>query len=193
MVSLIRTVAGFILGGLLARIFGLIGRFAGNQPARMNRRNFTRNATLSASGLMVAGLAGGFVRFIWPNKTGAFGSEILVPAEQIPEMNGQPLRNAQGRFWLVHNEDGLLALYTKCPHLGCAVPYVGGDEPYRCPCHGSIYDYNGVYLGGPAPRSMDYMPVTVDEGGNAYVDTGDIRQRPRENGYDPSQATPYPA
>jgi cytochrome b6-f complex iron-sulfur subunit len=193
MVSLIRSVAGFLWGGIFARIFGLIGRIAGTAPVRTNRRNFVRNATLSSVGVMVALLAGGFVRFLWPNKTGAFGGEILVPAAEIPEANAMPVRNAQGRFWLVHNSDGLLALYTKCPHLRCSVPYVGGDEAYRCPCHGSIYDYNGEYLGGPAPRSMDYMPVTLDEGGNAVINTGDIRQRPRENGYDPSQAVPYPA
>ena len=86
----------------------------------------------------------------------------------------------------------MLALYTKCPHLGCSVPYVGPvDSPqaFKCPCHGSMYDYDGIRTGGPAPRPMDIMAVTVDETtGNVLVNTGDISQRAD---YAPDQAAPY--
>ena len=52
-----------------------------------------------------------------------------------------------------------------------------------------MYDYNGVRTGGPAPRPMDLMAVTV-EGDTVKVDTGDRRTR---TDYDPSQAVQYPA
>jgi cytochrome b6-f complex iron-sulfur subunit len=131
---------------------------------------------------------------LWPNKTGAFGSELTVRAADVPAVEAPPFRNIQGKFFLVHNPDGLLALYTKCPHLGCTVPWVGPpDSPhaFQCPCHGSMYDYNGVRTGGPAPRPMDYMAVSVDPAtGNVTVDTGDISQR---TAYSPDQAVPYSA
>jgi cytochrome b6-f complex iron-sulfur subunit len=151
-----------------------------------------RNATLGAVGTVLTLSAAGFLGLLWPRKTGAFGSELTVKAEDIPAVDGEPFHNIQGKFYLVRNNDGLLALYTKCPHLGCSVPYVGPwDSPqaFKCPCHGSMYDYDGVRTGGPAPRPMDIMAITVDETtGNVQVNTGDITQRAD---YSPSQAAPY--
>jgi cytochrome b6-f complex iron-sulfur subunit len=195
MVPLLRTLSGLLLGGLGARLLGLLGRFhvsPNGRPKKLSRRGFTRNAALAASGVVAAEIGAGFLWFYWPNKTGAFGSDITVQASEIPaEVGAPPLRNTPGKFWMVRNEDGLLALYTKCPHLGCTVPYIAeGDPPFQCPCHGSHYDYNGVNVAGPAPRPMDYMPITVDDAGNAVVATGSIETR---SGYSPEQATPYNA
>jgi len=191
MVPLLRTLSGILLGGLGARLVGLLGRFhvaPEGRPRKLSRRGFTRNAALAASGVVLAEVGAGFLWFFWPNKTGAFGSEITVSASEFPEPNGKPLRNVAGKFWMVRTDDGLLALYTKCPHLGCAVPFVpGADPPFQCPCHGSQYLYNGVRVAGPAPRPMDYMPISLDDSGNAIVSTGDIRTR---EDYEPDQATP---
>lgn len=159
----------------------------------VERRQFLRNATLGAVGSALALLGAGFGLLLWPNKTGAFGSEVTVRAEDLPAVNARPYRHTAGHFFLAHNDDGLLALWWKCPHLDCTVPWVGPpDSPnaYQCPCHGSMYDYNGVRTGGPAPRPMDLMKVTVAEDGNVRVDTGEITQR---TDYAPDQAVPYPA
>lgn len=194
MISLIRTAIGLVMGGILARLFGLLGRFHAGTAVRptVTRRGFVRNATLGAVLIVLAELGVGFVRFIWPNKQGIFGSPVTIPLSDVPEVYGTPFRYAPGRFYLVRNNDGILALYQKCPHLGCAVPYVGpADSPqaFACPCHGSTYTYEGSYTGGPAPRSMDLMPVTVNDDGTITVDTGTIIERPE---YDPSQAVPFP-
>ena len=59
-------------------------------------------------------------------------------------------------------------------------------QEYHCPCHGSIYTYEGVRIAGPAPRPMDYMTATVDEAtGDILVDTGAINLR---TDYSPDQA-----
>jgi len=187
---LVRTILGLGFGAILSRLIGLVGRFRTSRLA--TRRTFVRNAALGATGVVGTITAAGFGALMWPNKTGAFGSTLAVPADQIPPVNGAPYRSTAGRFLLVHNDDGLLALYTKCPHLGCTVPYVGPPEApnaFQCPCHGSLYDYNGVRTGGPAPRPMDLMAVTV-EGGTVSVDTGTISQRAD---YAPEQAVPFQA
>jgi cytochrome b6-f complex iron-sulfur subunit len=192
--SLLRTLCGIFVGGLGARLLSLLGRFhAGPSPrARMvGRRGFVRNAALGAVLIILAEIGAGFVRFFWPNKTTAFGQALDVAATNVPEVNGTPFRYTPGKFYLIHNEDGVMALYQKCPHLGCAVPYNGpadSDRAFACPCHGSLYDYNGSWTGGPAPRSMDYMAVTVHDDGSVTVDTGDIRERAE---YEPAQAAPY--
>ena len=194
---ILRMLVGLVLGGLGARLIGLVGRLAAlPATARVargtTRRGFVRNAALGSAGVVLAEITAGFIWFAWPNKRGPFGSKISVSASDIPPVNGEPFRSVQGRFFLMHNNDGLLALYTKCPHLGCAVPWVGPpDSPqaFQCPCHGSMYNYNGERTGGPAPRPMDYMTVIVD-GDNIQVDTGDIRTR---SAYAPDQAAPFQA
>lgn len=190
MIPLIRTLFGVLLGGLLGRLAALSARLHGAgtiESKKIARRGFLRNAALGATLVILTQIGAGFVRLLWPNKTGAFGKALTVPAASVPPVDGEPFRNTAGKFYLVHTQDGLMALYWKCPHLGCTVPWVPSEGMFHCPCHGSIYSYNGERLGGPAPRPMDYMAVTVQPSGDVVVDTGDIRTR---STYDPSQATP---
>lgn len=155
---------------------------------RTSRRDFLRWTVVGASTFFLAESAAGFVAFFWPNKIGAFGSEITVPAANIPKVGADPIVDRDGKFWLINNEDGALAIYWKCVHLGCTVPWVSNEKTFHCPCHGSIYDRQGVRIAGPAPRPMDIMRLKVD-GDTVIVDTGEIIVR---TGYEPSQAVKLP-
>ncbi len=64
-------------------------------------------------------------------------------------------------------EYGLVALYQKCPHLGCRVPWCESSQWFECPCHGSKYNRVGEKTGGPTPRGMDRFPFQVT--GNSMV------------------------
>ena len=96
----------------------------------------------------------------------------------------QPLNISKQPYLNLLNDaldgDGLLALWRRCPHLGCTVPwksgfnYEGDKGWFRCPCHGSTYTKAGVRVFGPATRSMDTMHIEVDDAGNITVNTGDI-------------------
>jgi len=191
MVPLVRTIFGLALGAIVARLAAMLGRFHSNhssaRPA-VTRRGFVRNAALGSVATVLAGSAISFYNFFTPNKTGAFGGDINVSASQVPAVGAAPLKNPQGKFWLVQNEDGILAMYWKCVHLGCTVPWDANRGEFVCPCHGSIYDPNGVRIAGPAPRPLDIMGVTVDPTGNVTVNTGEIVER---GGYSPDQAVPY--
>jgi cytochrome b6-f complex iron-sulfur subunit len=62
----------------------------------------------------------------------------------------------------------VLALWRKCPHLGCQVPQVCEvSQWFECLCHGSKYTVLGEKRDGPAPRGMDRFAVTIEDG--AYV------------------------
>ena len=151
-----------------------------------SRRSFMRWAMLG--GLLVGSAQFGlvFVRFFWPNKTEAFGTEILFgQVSALPAAGAAPVRYDPGRFWLIRNDDGVMAFYWKCTHLGCTVPWAESEGIFRCPCHGSMFDRHGLVIGGPAPRPMDLMPVRID-GNNVLVNTGEITQR---TGFTPEQAT----
>jgi cytochrome b6-f complex iron-sulfur subunit len=152
-----------------------------------SRRSFMRWAVLGGVAVISGQFSLFFVRFFWPNKVDAFGSEILATTTaNLPAVGAAPLRNDPGRFYLIRNQEGLMAFYWKCTHLGCTVPWAQAEDKFHCPCHGSVFDRQGLVVGGPAPRPMDYMPVRI-EGQNVFVNTGKITTR---TGFDPSQATP---
>ena len=72
---------------------------------------------------------------------------------------------------------GLVALYQKCPHLGCRVPSCLSSQWFECPCHGSQYNQVGEKKGGPAPRGMDRFAMEVTAG-EFIVNTGAVIQGP---------------
>jgi cytochrome b6-f complex iron-sulfur subunit len=166
----------------LARL--VVGQY--DSSPRTTRRDFLRWTVMGASAFFLAEGVAGFIAFFWPTKIGAFGTKIPVKKEEIPAVGATPVVNRDGKFWLVNNEDGLLALYWKCVHLGCTVPWVEGENQFHCPCHGSLYDRRGVVTGGPAPRPLDYMKIEVD-GEQISVDTSTSGITVRAS-YDPSQA-----
>lgn len=65
---------------------------------------------------------------------------------------------------------GFVALYQKCPHLGCRVPACVTSGRFECPCHGSRFSRVGEWIAGPAPRGMDRFPVEIVDG-RVFVDT----------------------
>jgi cytochrome b6-f complex iron-sulfur subunit len=189
--ALLRTLFGLLLAPLLVRLATVVNRLQGHgSMRRVTRRSFLRNTVLGSISVVLLQVVGGFVYFFWPNKTGAFGTVITVSADSIPAPGASPYVNQAGKFYIINNEpDGALAIYWKCVHLGCTVPWNEGEGDFHCPCHGSVYDRFGVRIAGPAPRPLDLMALTFDAQGNAVVDTGDVIVRSE---YDPSQAVPVP-
>lgn len=51
--------------------------------------------------------------------------------------------------------DDVVAVSTRCMHLGCAVRFVQAAERFVCPCHGGVYDFKGSVIGGPPVRPLD--------------------------------------
>jgi cytochrome b6-f complex iron-sulfur subunit len=82
-----------------------------------------------------------------------------------------------GRFYVTSYQGGLRALYQKCPHLGCGVPFCSSSQQFECPCHGSVYNVIGEYLHGPAPRGMDRFEIQI-QGDRVMVDTGALVEGP---------------
>jgi cytochrome b6-f complex iron-sulfur subunit len=166
------------------------------EQQEMTRRKFMRASFLGAMGAFLIGAGGTYLLFFWPKKVGTFGSKVAAgDVTQFPP--GSVTRVPDGRFWLVRllPEDGggFMALYWKCVHLGCTVPWAPGEDGvyggrvykgiFHCPCHGSQYTYTGQNFAGPAPRPLDYMEVTI-AGGKVQVNTGKISKRDK---WDPSQ------
>ncbi len=107
-----------------------------------------------------------------PRPAEGFGGVVEAgPEGAFPE--GEVRYFPTGRFFVTRVEGDLLALYQKCPHLGCRVPYCETSGRFECPCHGSVYNRKGEYLRGPAPRGMDSFGVSVEKD-KVLVDTGTV-------------------
>ena len=176
----------------------------------VTRRQFMGASFWGVLGIGLTGSVAAFLAFFWPRGLTGFGGQIGVAAELVPEPGDDPVRLAIGKFWLVNLEPGegthggfgeqgaggLLALWWKCPHLGCTVPwrptfgFEGATGWFRCPCHGSTYSKAGVRVFGPAPRPMDTMAIAVNADGSLTVDTGAITKGGQDN---PTRAEPYSA
>ena len=171
---------------------------SGNCPAEdtgITRRQFLSRAWWVAGGLAAVEMAGGLVFSLWPKlKAGSFGTK--VPIATVEEAKAMPVGTItyfmEQRFYLSRVESGFLALYRKCTHVGCVVPWLPDDPSeddlaskgrFNCPCHGGIFDRYGLVHAGPPPRPLDIFPITI-EGGELVVDTGTIIQR---SSFDESQ------
>ncbi len=74
------------------------------------------------------------------------------------------------RIWVVRNTEGIFVISAICTHLGCTPDWKPSEHKFKCPCHGSGYDSEGVNFEGPAPRPMDRAHVEVDADGQIIVD-----------------------
>jgi len=83
------------------------------------------------------------------------------------------------RIWVVRNAEGLFVIYARCTHLGCTPDWKSGENKFKCPCHGSGYDSEGVNFEGPAPRPMDRAKVELDAEGQIVVDTSVLYDWPK--------------
>jgi cytochrome b6-f complex iron-sulfur subunit len=92
-----------------------------------------------------------------------------------------------GAFFLIRAPDGgFLAVYRRCPHLGCTVNWQNGGKGFHCPCHGADFDFYGDCQGPPVPRPLDLFTVMIDDQSRVMVDMSQPQQRDRFN---PAQLT----
>ena len=160
-------------------------------PVEVKRGFWSRRTVLRFAGwgtllALVGQWSAGFGIFFWPKKVGAFGGE--VNAGEIAAMNVGDVKLIQnGKCYVSRVPEGVLALWWKCPHLGCTVPWKPDDKTedelaskgrFNCPCHGSIYDRYGNIVAGPAPRPMDLFGVQIREG-KIYIDTNPTKVKQR--------------
>jgi cytochrome b6-f complex iron-sulfur subunit len=159
---------------------------------RMSRRTMIRLGLLGTLGLFLIEVIGTFLTFYTPRKFGVFGSKVTLGKPDQFKL-ASITTFVEAKLFLSHVPEGFLAMYWKCPHLGCTVQW-HPEEPtedklapmgrFHCPCHGSIYNRYGQIVYGPAPRPLDLFKMS-SVNGNLVADTGDISQRDK---WEPNQA-----
>jgi len=159
----------------------------------VNRRMFLNRGILAVSGLGVGAFGVAALTFLWPSAAGGSSNKVNVGSEADAKAafdNKIPFYNAAAKTYIVAYpkedlpkakkipayapvftgmEAGYVALYQRCVHLGCRVPWCQSSQWFECPCHGSKYNRVGEKRGGPAPRGLDRFVLEVS-GGNIVVD-----------------------
>ncbi|HKN34323.1 MAG TPA: Rieske 2Fe-2S domain-containing protein [Terriglobales bacterium] len=83
------------------------------------------------------------------------------------------------RIWVDRTPDRLFVIYARCTHLGCTPDWKPAENKFKCPCHGSGYDSEGVNFEGPAPRPMDRAHIERAPDGQILVDVSHLYQWPK--------------
>ena len=135
------------------------------QSENVTRRDVLKLAW-GAMGTLVALEIGGLtLAYMQPRLAeGEFGSTINAgKVDDFPP--GSVTHISNGRFYLSRLPDGgFLALYQRCTHLGCSVPWDQSEGAFICPCHSSRFTQDGIVQNPPAPRPLDTFAVTIVDG-----------------------------
>jgi cytochrome b6-f complex iron-sulfur subunit len=181
---------------------------------KISRRQMVIGGFWSALTGLTAISVAALINFMWPRQAQKAGGTFVldVNANDIPEgekaeyiilqpSKSDPLKAIETKLYIVHlsqtqaelnkmpeKAGAYLALWRKCPHLGCSVPFepgftfpdpANGGQPirgwFRCPCHGSTYSDSGRRVFGPAPRSMDVFPLQIAADGTMTVELSAIQ------------------
>ena len=173
-------------------------------PRTISRRSFMRRMLGAGVGLLSLEFIGASLAMLWPGLGEGLGVEHRVGT--LAEINGQfpnwargtPMEFRPARAFLVNvpaakamalgeeithpePEDGeMLALWRKCPHLGCMIPAAcESTDRFQCYCHQGTYNILGEKLElGPAPRGMDRFPVRILPDGAVIIDTRELIEGP---------------
>ncbi len=72
---------------------------------------------------------------------------------------------AKTAAWLRRvSQTEFIAFSVNCTHLGCPVRWLADAQLFLCPCHGGVYNKDGVPVAGPPPLPLTHYPVRVNNG-----------------------------
>ena len=145
----------------------------------MAKRNVMNLLLVGALGLPGTTLLGGFAYYFVPPSSGGGGSgQAAKDAAGIDIKQAAWLKThlpgdytlSQGlkgdATYLMVNAEGKLrdfGINAVCTHLGCVVPWNKAENKFKCPCHGSQYNADGLVIRGPAPLSLALAHINVDD------------------------------
>ena len=135
---------------------------------RYSRRDFLNHlgwfATLGTFGGMTAASA----RYLIPNVLYEPPKEFKIGRiDNYPE--GVDFLSDR-RIFVVRQKNLIKVVSAVCTHLGCTVNWVAERDRWECPCHGSIFNREGMVIRGPARRPLPWYEVSLTPNGRLLVD-----------------------
>jgi cytochrome b6-f complex iron-sulfur subunit len=154
---------------------GPLVQSAPDPPINKFRRRIVWGAIASFSGVLGLSL----LRFFLPRTIFEPSSIFRIGFPGDYALGVDTKWQQQYRIWVVKNTERLFVIYARCTHLGCTPDWKESENKFKCPCHGSGYDSEGVNFEGPAPRPMDRAEVKLDAEGQVVVNVGKLYDWPK--------------
>jgi menaquinol-cytochrome c reductase iron-sulfur subunit len=106
---------------------------------------------------------------------GEIGKTTVFVRKRNPQIDGPIDKTMPGT-------DEIVAISSRCMHLGCPVRWVQAADRFICPCHGGVYDFTGKRVGGPPVRPLDHFYTRIVNGqvqiGPRYSVNSEFRRFP---------------
>jgi len=178
---------------------GEVAKFtpADEETIGISRRQFFNRGIVLSLSLAIGAFGAAALAFLYSESTGGFGGKVAVDKSlkdvlAYTSEKKEPYYVPEARTYLVpyptadaskakkipqyekiipDMEQGIVAIYQKCVHLGCKVPWCASSQWFECPCHGSKYSRVGEKKGGPAPRGLDHFVIAISGSGSLTIDT----------------------
>ena len=93
--------------------------------------------------------------------SGESGNTLLYVRKRNPAIDTEP----EDQY------NGILAISSRCMHVGCPVRWTPAAQRFICPCHGGVYNIRGEVTGGPPVRPLDRFYTRVN-GSTGLVEVG---------------------
>lgn len=92
-------------------------------------------------------------------KTGQVGKSTVYVRQRNTDVDTEPADQ-----W-----NKVIAISSRCMHMGCPARYVQAAKNFVCPCHGGVYDFRGEVAAGPPVRPLDRFYTRIGEDGRVQV------------------------
>jgi Rieske Fe-S protein len=130
------------------------------ENASMDRRRTFCRVCIGGFSVVSAGMVGyPVLAFLArPEKLGA-NKPVEVPLERLRPGQAEYVDLHGQQIIVLSARTGPRVFSASCPHLGCNVIWDSGEELFRCPCHGAVFNAEGNVVRGPVSsplRKVDF-------------------------------------
>ena len=147
------------------------------RPLPISRRQFLKMGVGAVSALAALEVGSASLMFLQPRTAEGEVSGVIEAGTVDSFPAGTVTEFKDGRFYLVRSYDGgFLAVYRRCPHLGCIVNWKADEERFYCPCHASSFDIHGNFENAPVSRALDIFDLNIKDS-QVFVDTSQVLHR----------------
>ena len=158
-----------------ARAGGIAATGPDDSPANQQRRRFV----WAVVGAFLTAWFLAFFRFFLPRTLFEPATSFKIGYPEEYGLGVDTKWQQKYRIWVDRTPDRIFVIYARCTHLGCTPDWKPSENKFKCPCHGSGYDSEGVNFEGPAPRPMDRAKVELSPDGQILVDVSKLYQWPK--------------
>ena len=141
--------------------------------AEVDRRTFIKWSAVgwAAFAAVVGGYGSMILRYLFPN---VLFEPVQTFRAGFPDeyQTGEVSERWKDKYgiWIVRDDEKIYALSTVCTHLGCTPNWLGNDNKFKCPCHGSGFYKTGINFEGQAPRPLERFKIYLADNGEIIVD-----------------------